>query len=101
MDFSPARRADGVVPPLAVLFAILAAGRAAESSSSLEAAALGAAVAAGVLGSRREWRRRAALAALLTAVLFVATVSLPFFRPRTHYRKVDARRLPVPDIDAT
>lgn len=82
--------------PLAVVPAAALAVRAAGAPVTLSAAF----AAASVLAARTEWRRRAALAALLTAVLFVATVSLPFVGLRLSYRKVDARRLPLAEIDA-
>ncbi len=82
--------------PLAVVPAAALAVRAAGATISLGAAL----AAASVLAARTEWRRPIALAALLTAVLFVATVSLPFVGLRLSYRKVDARRLPLPEIDA-
>ncbi len=85
-----------VLFPLVVFPAAALAVRAAGASVSLSAAL----AAAGAVAAKPEWRRRAALAALLTAVLLVATVSLLFVGVRLSYRKVDARRLPLAEIDA-
>jgi cellulose synthase/poly-beta-1,6-N-acetylglucosamine synthase-like glycosyltransferase len=82
--------------PLAVIPAAALAVRAAGAPVSLSAAL----AAASAVAAKPEWRRRAALGVLLTAVLFVATVSLLFVGPRLPYRKVDARRLPLAEIDA-
>lgn len=82
--------------PLAVVPAVALAVRAAGAPVSLSAAV----AAASIVAARPEWRQRAAMGALLTAVLFVATVSLPFVGFRPSYRKVDARRLPLAEIDA-
>ena len=81
-----------VLFPLAVLPAAAFAVRAAGAPASLSAVL----AVAGVLAAKPGWRRRAALAALLTAVLFAATVSLAVVPFRLRYRKVDARRIPAP-----
>ncbi|MGH9442877.1 MAG: glycosyltransferase [Thermoanaerobaculia bacterium] len=88
-----------VVPPLAAAVALFAVPAILAFPGPTTRAALAAGLAACLAAFSSEWRRRAGLAVLLTGVLLAAAVSLAFVPRRPPYRKVDARRTPVPGVE--